>query len=189
MEAREIAPVTQLLRKWAAGNRKCLDELIPLVDSELRHIAHRFMTRERPGHTLQTTALINEAYLRLVRQTGVISQNRVQFFALAASVMRHILVDHARGLHRQKRGGTVLRVVLNEALDFSLAKSAELLAIDEALSHLEAVDSRKAKVVELRYFGGMAVEEVAEALAVHPNTVIRDWLLAKAWLRRELGGT
>jgi len=186
MQSRDI-PATELLKKWASGDRRCLDELVPLVDRELRHIAHRFMTHERRGHTLQTTALINEAYVRFARQGEVGSQNRAQFFALAAEVMRHILIDRARGMRCDKRGRGMVHVSLDEALDFSPQKSAELMALDEALAHLEAVDSRKAKVVELRYFGGMTVEEVAQALEVHPNTVVRDWALAKAWLRRELG--
>jgi RNA polymerase sigma-70 factor (ECF subfamily) len=186
MQSREMTP-TELLKRWASGDRGCLDELVPLVYRELRHIAHRFMAREPLGHTLQTTALINEAYVRLARQAEITSQNRAQFFALAAGVMRHILVDHARGLNCEKRGRGLVHVSLDEELDFSPQKSTELMAIDEALAHLEAVDARKAKVVELRYFGGMTVEEVAQVLDLHPNTVVRDWALAKAWLKRELG--
>ena len=180
-------PATELLRGWASGDRDRLDELIPLVDRELKRIAHRFMTGEPRGHTLQTTALINEAYLRLAAQTQIESRNRAQFFALAAGIMRHILVDHARGLNCHKRGHGLAHVALDEALDFSPQRAAELMAVDEAFAHLQIVDSRKARVVELRYFGGMTVEEVAEVLDVHPNTVIRDWALAKAWLKRELG--
>ncbi len=186
VEAQDI-PATELLRRWRLGDRQCLDELIPLVDYELRRIAHRFMTREPLGHTLQTTALVNEAYVRFAKQTEVTSQNRAQFFSLAAGIMRHILVDHARGLNSGKRGGGLAHVSLDEALDFSPQRSTELIAVDEALAHLEAVDSRKARVVELRYFGGMTVEEVAQVLDLHPNTVVRDWALAKAWLKRELG--
>jgi RNA polymerase sigma factor (TIGR02999 family) len=144
------------------------------------------MRLERPGHTLQTTALINEAYLRFVNQAQVNAQHRPQFFALAAQIMRHILVDYARGARRGKRGNGMRNLTLDEALDISPQKSAELVALDEALSRLAQFDARKAKVVELRYFGGMEVEEIAEALQVHPNTVVRDWRLAKAWLKREV---
>jgi RNA polymerase sigma-70 factor (ECF subfamily) len=143
---------------------------------------------ERSGHTLQTTALINEAYLRLVNETEVRAEHRAQFFALAAQIMRHILVDHARGALRDKRGGGIRALALEEGIILSPQKSAELIALDDALSRLADVDSRKAKVVELRYFGGMEIEEVAKVLQVHPNTVVRDWRLAKAWLKRELGG-
>jgi RNA polymerase sigma-70 factor (ECF subfamily) len=181
-------PVTRLLLQWAAGDRDCLDQLMPLVSIELRRIARRYMRLERSGHTLQTTALINEAYLRLVNETEVRAEHRAQFFALAAQIMRHILVDHARGGRREKRGGGIRDLALEDALILSRQKSAELLALDEALSRFADIDSRRAKVVELRYFGGMEVEEVAQALQVHPNTVVRDWRLAKAWLKRELGG-
>ncbi len=179
--------VTGLLLRWAGGDRNCLDSLILLLDAELRHIAHRYMRLERDGHTLQTTALINEAYLRLVNEREVRSEHRAQFLALAAQVMRHILVDHARGVCREKRGNGIGDVPLDEAFIFSPQKSNELVALDEALSRLADSSARKAKVVELRYFGGMSVEEVAEALQVHPNTVVRDWKLAKAWLKREVG--
>jgi RNA polymerase sigma factor (TIGR02999 family) len=178
--------VTELLLRWRAGEQDCLKELIPLVESELRCIAHRYMRMERQGHTLQTTALVNEAYLKLVDQARVDWQNRAQFLGLAAHVMRHILVDRARELSRGKRGGGVHLLPLDEGLVFSPSKSAALLALDDALHELARFDSRKAQVVELRYFGGMSVEETAEALGVHPDTVIRDWGLARAWLKREL---
>jgi len=180
-------PVTRLLLGWAGGDRNCLDRLILLLDAELRHIAHRYMRLERDGHTLQTTALINEAYLRLVNEREVRSEHRAQFLALAAQVMRHILVDHARGVCRGKRGHGIRELPLDEAFTFSPQKSNDLVALDEALSRLADNSARKAKVVELRYFGGMSVEEVAEALQVHTNTVVRDWKLAKAWLKREVG--
>ena len=179
-------PVADLLLGWAGGDRTCLDSLILLLDTELRHIAHRYMRLERGGHTLQTTALINEAYLRLVDEREIRSEQRAQFLALAAQVMRHILVDHARGVCRGKRGGGIRKVPLEEAFIFSPQKSSDLVALDEALSRLAESSARKAKVVELRYFGGMSVEEVAEALQVHSNTVVRDWKLAKAWLKREV---
>jgi RNA polymerase sigma-70 factor (ECF subfamily) len=172
--------------RWRAGDQQCLNELIPLVEDELRRIAHRYMRMERHGHTLQTTALVNEAYLKLVDQAKVDWKNRAQFLGLAASMMRHILVDRARELCREKRGGGVPMLPLDEGLVFSPAKSAALVALDDALKELANFDARKALVVELRYFGGLNVEETAELLGVHPNTVIRDWSLAKVWLKREL---
>jgi RNA polymerase sigma-70 factor, ECF subfamily len=188
MQTEPSEPVSRLLLQWAGGDRNCLDQLVPLVDTELRRIARRYLRGERCGHTLQTTALLHEAYLRLVNETDVRAEHRAQFFALAAQIMRHILVDHARGARREKRGGGLRDLALEEALLPSPQKSAELLALDEALSRLAEIDPRKAKVVELRYFGGMEVEEVAHVLQVHPNTVVRDWRLAKAWLKREVGG-
>jgi len=163
-----------------------LDQAVPLVDRELRRIAHRAMRGERPGHTLQTTALVNEAYLRLVDQSRVNWQNRAHFLGVAAGLMRQILVDHARRACRAKRGGGVQHLPLDEGLVYSPGMSESLLVVDEALSRLAEFDARKARVVELRYFAGMSVEEAAEALGVHPNTVIHDWSLAKAWLKREL---
>jgi len=183
------APVTELLIRWRAGHQECLNELMPLVEGELRRIAHRYMRMERQGHTLQTTALVNEAYLKLVDQAKVDWQNRAQFLGLAAHMMRHILVDHARELCRGKRGGGARVLPLDEGLVFSSAKSAALVALDDALNELAGFDPRKAQIVELRYFGGMSVEETAAALGVHPNTVIRDRGLAKVWLKRELSPT
>jgi RNA polymerase sigma-70 factor, ECF subfamily len=179
-------PVTELLLRWKAGDRQGLDQAVPLVDRELRRIAHRAMRGERPGHTLQTTALVNEAYLRLVDQSRVNWQNRAHFLGVAAGLMRQILVDHARRVCRAKRGGGVQHLPLDEGLVYSPAMSESLLVVDEALSRLAEFDARKARVVELRYFAGMSVQEAAEALGVHPNTVIHDWSLAKAWLKREL---
>jgi len=179
-------PVTELLTRWRAGEPECLNQLVPLVEGELRRIAHRCMRMERQGHTLQTTALVNEAYLRLVDQTRVVWQDRAQFLGIAARLMRQILVDHARALHREKRGGGSPLLPLECGLDFSPEKSAALVALDDALLDLAGFDPRKARIVELRCFGGMTVEEAAEALGVHPNTVIRDWSLAKSWLKREL---
>jgi RNA polymerase sigma factor (TIGR02999 family) len=161
--------------------------LVPLVEGELRRIAHRYMRMERRGHTLQTTALVNEAYLKLVDQAQVDWQNRAQFLGVAARLMRHILVDRARELRRGKRGGGAHVLPLDAGLVFSPAKSAALVALDDALNELAGFDPRKAQIVELRYFGGMSVEETADVLGVHPNTVIRDWSLARAWLKRELG--
>lgn len=186
MELQQPESVTRLLVQWGRGDQASLNQLLPLVNGELRRIARRHMRLESPGHTLQTTALVNEAYLRLVDQTQSTWQNRAQFFGLAAQIMRHILVDYARGSHRLKRGGCAQLLPLNEALVFSADKSAALVALDDALIELARFDARKAKVVELRYFGGMSVEETAEVLGVHPNTVINDWSIAKVWLKREL---
>ncbi len=185
-KASENEPVTELLLRWKAGDRECLDRLIPQVEGELRRIAQRFMRTERPEHTLQTTALVNEAYLKLVDQAQVDWRNRAQFMGIAAQLMRQILVDHARLLRREKRGGGVALLPLDEGLVFSPEKSAALVALDDALHDLAALDPRKARIIELRYFGGLSVEETAQVLEVHPNTVLRDWNLAKAWLRREL---
>ena len=179
-------PVTELLLRWSAGDRACLDALIPLMEPELRRMAHRHMRRERSGHTLQTTALVNEAWLKLVDQSRASWRDRAQFLGVAASLMRRILADHARAVCRGKRGGGAARLPLDEALVFSPAKSAALVALDDALNDFAQMDPRKAQVVELRYFGGLSIEETAEALGVHPNTVIRDWSLAKVWLKREL---
>ena len=179
-------PVTELLLRWRAGDQECLNQLLPQVEGELRRIAHRYMRMERQGHTLQTTALVNEAYLRLVDQAQVDWQDRAQFLGVAARLMRQILVDHARELLRGKRGGGAHLIPLDGGLVFSTAKSAALVALDDALDDLAGFDPRKARIVELRCFGGMSVPETAEVLNLHPNTVIRDWGLAKAWLKREL---
>ena len=189
MPTAQTAPVTQLLARWERGERECLEQLLPLIHDELRRIARRYMRMESPGHTLQTTALVNEAYLRLVDQTRATWQNRAQFFSIAARVMRRILVNHARRSHRQKRGGDVCLLPLNEDLAFCPAKSSMLIALDDALGELAKFDPRKAQVVELRYFGGMSVEETAEALGIHANTVIRDWDVARRWLRGEMART
>ena len=182
----ETAGLTQKLIQWSNGDQQSLNQLIPIVAEELHRIAKRHMSKERHGHTLQTTALVNEAYLRLIDQSHVTWQNRAHFFGIAARIMRQILIDHARGLQRQKRGGEQVRLPLDDAIMFSPAKSASLIALDEALDRFESTDARKARVVELRYFGGLSVEETAEVLQVHPNTVLRDWTIAKAWLKNEL---
>jgi RNA polymerase sigma-70 factor (ECF subfamily) len=186
LEATGPESVTGLLLRWRAGEKDCLNKLVPLVEGELRRIAHHYMRKERSGHTLQTTALVNEVYLKLVNQAQVDWQSRAQFLGVAARLMRHVLVDHARELCREKRGGGARLLPLDEGLAISPAKSAELVALDVALKDLARFDPRKAKVVELRYFGGLTVEEVAAALGVHANTVISDWSLAKAWLKHEL---
>jgi RNA polymerase sigma-70 factor (ECF subfamily) len=182
----ESGAVSLLLRQWRAGDQCSLGELIPLVEAELRQIAKRYMRAERRGHTLQTTALIHEAYLRLIRQDNVDYEDRFHFFAIAARLMRQILVDHARRSRRAKRGGGQDVLPLEEAFYLSLARSSHLVALDDALVRLADVDARKARVVELRYFGGLSVDETAKALQVSPNTVIRDWSLSKAWLKREM---
>jgi RNA polymerase sigma-70 factor (ECF subfamily) len=179
------AMVTQLLVEWSGGRQEALRELLPAVEQELHRIARGYMRRERPNHTLQTTALVNEAYLRLIDQDDVSWQNRAHFFGIAARIMRQILIDHARRVQR-KRGGPQRAVPLDEALVLAPEKSVALVALDDALSRLATLDPRKAKVVELRYFGGLSVEEAAEVLKVHPNTIIKDWRMAKAWLKLEL---
>lgn len=187
MTLRDSSPpeVSQLLRDWSNGDDSALQELMPLIDKELRLVAHRFMRRENPGHTLQTTALVNEAYLRLVDQR-VDWRNRSHFFGIAAGLMRRILIDHARSQVKIKRGGGAHHVALDEALTIAKERSEDLVALDEALNRLDEFDERKGKVVELRFFGGLSVEETAEVLQVSPVTVMRDWSMAKAWLHREL---
>jgi RNA polymerase sigma factor (TIGR02999 family) len=183
--------MTQLLLDWSNGNQAALDELTPLVYEELHRLAHQHISRERKNHTLQTSALVNEAYLRLIDQRNVHWQNRAHFFSIASRLMRRILVDHARAHHYAKRGGGALRVSLDEASLVSLERAEELVALDEALTSLAAIDERKCRVVELRFFGGMNVEETAAALGVSEITVKRDWSTAKAWLHRaiETGAT
>ena len=180
--------VTELLRAWSDGDKAALDQLIPVVYDELRRQASRYLRRERPGHTLQTTALVNEAYLRLVDQKNVRWQNRAHFFGIAAQLMRRILVDHARTKHRAKRGGAALRVSINDAMVMTKDRDIDLVALDEALNHLAKLDPQQSKVVELRFFSGLNVEETAEVLGISPATVKRDWSVAKAWLHREISG-
>jgi RNA polymerase sigma-70 factor, ECF subfamily len=179
--------VTELLDEWRRGDRAALDRLTPLVYDELRRIAHRYMRAERGGHTLETTALVNEAYLRLAGQRRVEWQDRAHFFAVTAQVMRHVLIDHARRRRYAKRGGAeAQQVPLEEAHAMTVERAAELLALDEALEKLAQLDSRKARVVELRYFGGLSLEETADVLEVSAMTVRRDWRAARAWLYKEV---
>ncbi len=180
--------VTQLLIAWSNGSQDALDRLMPLVYAELRQMAKRYMSRQAPGHTLQTTALIHEAFLKLVDQSEKHFQNRAHFFGVAAQAMRHILVDYARSRRYAKRGGGAAPVPLDEAAVVSGERAAELVALDDALEALAKVDPRKSRVVEMRYFGGLSVEETAEVLKVSVDTVMRDWRLAKTWLLRELSG-
>jgi RNA polymerase sigma-70 factor, ECF subfamily len=178
--------VTQLLGDWSGGDDGALEKLFPLVQPELRRLAHHYMSRERAGHTLQTTAILDEAYLRLVDNTKPIWQGRSHFIAVAAQLMRRIMVDHARERHSLKRGGGALKVTLDEAALVTETRSEELLALDEALERLAAQDARKGQIVELRYFGGLSVAETAEFLKLSQRTVEREWTVAKAWLYREL---
>jgi RNA polymerase sigma-70 factor, ECF subfamily len=174
--------VTQLLIEWRDGDETALDRLIPIVYDEMRRLARYYMRRERREHTLQTTALINEAYIRLVDHKGMRWQNRAHFYAVAAQAMRRVLVDHARSRHYEKRGGGARIVELDEAAAVAYEQAAEMVALDGALKDLAALDPRQSKTVELRYFGGMSVEETAEVLGVSPVTVMRDWRAAKAYL-------
>lgn len=178
--------VTQLLIDWGNGDQEALDRLMPLVYSELRQMARRYMSRQNPGHTLQTTALINEAFLKMVGQQDKHFQNRSHFFGVAAQAMRSILVDYARSKQYDKRGGGAPKVSLDKALTVSEERAAELVALDDALKELAKIDERKCRVVELRYFGGLSIEETAEVLKVSAITVMRDWSMAKSWLHREL---
>jgi len=180
--------VTQLLTEWSHGDDAALGELTPLVYQELRRLAHHYMGGQRPDHTLQTTALVNEAYLRLVDQTNPRWQNRAHFFAVAARAMRQIVVDYARSQQSQKRGGGLLRIELDEAAIVSPAESKEIVDLHEALERLATLDSRKAQVVELKYFGGLNYDEMAEVLKISRVTVRRDWEFARLWLHTELHG-
>ena len=174
--------VTGLLIDWSNGDQTAYERLVPLVYAELHRLSHRYMGRERSDHTLQTTALVNEAYVRLVDQKKTQWQNRAQFFGVCAELMRRILVDYARQRGYQKRGGGAQKVTLDETLEIVAEKTVDLVALDEALNRLAEFDPRKARVVELRFFGGMNVEETAEVMGIHANTVIRDWSAARSWL-------
>jgi len=184
--APEVPHLTGLLLAWGNGDQSAFDHLVAAVHDELRRLARRQMRGERANHTLQTTALVNEAYLRLIDLRRVDWQDRTHFFALSARLMRRILVDHARARHYRKRGGGAGHVDLDEALVVSTARGPDLVALDDALQALARIDARKSKVVEMRFFGGLSVKETADALHVSPETVMRDWRLAKAWLLREL---
>jgi RNA polymerase sigma factor (TIGR02999 family) len=180
--------ITHLLKEWSEGDQQALEKLTPLVYDQLRQQAARFLRKERPGHSLQATALINEAFLRIIDAKDVHWQNRAHFFAIAANLMRRILVDHARRRDAEKRGGPQMRLTLDETLAVASNSDVDLLAIDEALNNLAAIDEQQARVVELRFFSGLSVDETAAALGVSPKTVKRDWSVARAWLRREIGG-
>ena len=181
--------ISCLLHAWSKGNSKALDELLPLVYDELRRQARRFLRKERPNHTLQSTALIHEAYLTLVKQKHIDWQNREHFFAISANVMRRILVNYANARHRKKRGGTAENLELDDPIvDAAQSRDVDLLALDEALTRLAKKDEQQARIVELRYFSGLTIEETAEILSISPATLKRDWKLTKAWLYRELCG-
>jgi RNA polymerase sigma-70 factor, ECF subfamily len=183
--------ITERLIAWGAGDRAALDQLLPIVYQELRRMAGNYLRRENPGHTLQPTALVHEAWLRLIDQTRVDWRNRAQFFGVAARMMRRILVDHAKAKHREKRGGDMIKLSLDDLINLSQERTADILALNDALDELTRIDERKSRVVELRFFGGFGVEEIAQILEVSPETVTRDWKMAKAWLyqqiRRETG--
>ena len=181
--------ITQLLAQWRAGNQSALDDLYPLVYDELHRLARRYMSRERKGHTLQTTALINEAYVRLVDQKNVPWANRSHFFAISAQIMRRILIDHARRHAYAKRGGGAQQVTLEEVAVISPSLGSELMRLDEALKSLAELDPRRSQVVELKYFGGLNNDEIAGVLKISKNTVIRDWNMARAWLHSQLAGS
>ncbi|MBC7899720.1 MAG: sigma-70 family RNA polymerase sigma factor [Saprospiraceae bacterium] len=181
--------ITLLLQAWSNGNRKGLDELLPLVYDELHRQAHRFLRRERQNHTLQTTALIHEAYLNLIEQNRVEWQNREHFFAISANMMRRILVNYANARQRKKRGGSAENLELDESFLIPALKTGiDLLALDEALTRLAKMDKRQEQIVELRYFSGLTIDETADVLGVSPATIKRDWKMTKAWLHRELSG-
>ena len=177
--------VTQLLQKWSSGDSRALDELTPLVYSEVRKLARSYLRRERPDHTLQATALVNEAYIRLIDQRKVQWQSRAHFFGIAAQMMRRVLVDHARMRKADKRGAGAEAIVLDEAL-LSVERPVDLVRLDDALESLATLDPRQAKIVELRYFGELSIEETAEVVDLSPTTVKREWAAARTWLRREL---
>jgi RNA polymerase sigma factor (TIGR02999 family) len=180
--------VTQLLTEWTNGSQAARDELMALVYEELRRLAHRHMGRERPEHTLQTSALVHEAFMRLVDQKNVHWQSKAHFFAIAAHMMRRILVDYARSRGNLKRGGNAQQISLDKTLIVSEARGSEVIALDDALRALASFDQRKSQIVDLRFFGGLSIEETADVLGVSPGTVMRDWTLAKAWLRKEITG-
>lgn len=179
--------ITGLLISWSNGDQAALEKLLPLVERELHRLAHSYMRREDPDHTLQTTALIHETYLRLVDQKRVKWQNRAHFFGIAAQIMRRFLSNYARDQNRAKRGGRAIHVSLSSVAVMAVEKAKELIALDEALKKLALVDERKSRVVELRHYGGLSVEATAEVLNISPETVQRDWRYARAWLRREIG--
>lgn len=178
--------ISLVLKAWSGGDREAADKLMPLVYDELRKVAAQYLRKERPDHTLQPTALVNEAYLKLVDITYVDWQDRAHFFAVASQVMRHILVDYARAKATDKRGGDVQRLALDEAISFSKEQDIDLLALDDALKQLAAFDEQQSRIVEMRFFGGLSVEETAVVLGISPATVKREWALAKAWLYRKI---
>ncbi|MEO8131665.1 MAG: sigma-70 family RNA polymerase sigma factor [Bryobacteraceae bacterium] len=188
MKTQTQADVTRLLVNWTNGDKKALEALLPLVYGELHRLAKRYLRRERSDHTLQSTALVHEAYLRVVDQKGVQWQNRAHFFAVAAQMIRRILVDHARTHNAEKRGGGACKLELNEAIGVPQRRDLNLVALDDAINTLAEMDPQQGRIVELRFFGGLSIEETAEVLSISPATVKRDWAVAKAWLYRDLSG-
>jgi RNA polymerase sigma factor (TIGR02999 family) len=186
MQAQGSRDVTQLLVNWSQGDKEALNELMPLVYEELRRLAKSYLRRERSDHTLQGTAVVHEAFLRLIDQNRVQWQSRAHFFGVAAQMIRHILVDHARAALAGKRGGGAAKLSLDEAIAVSGPKDVDLIRLDDALKDLARLDQQQGKIVELRYFGGLTIEETAEVLGISPATVKRDWVIAKAWLHRNL---
>ena len=180
--------VTRLLLEWSEGNRQALEEMLPLIYDELRRLAHNFLYRERPGHTLQTTALVHEAYLKLIDQRDARWQNRAHFFAIAAQAMRRILIDSARRHVAEKRGGRGQKLSLAEVATISLEPNTNLIALDLALTRLAEIDSQQSRIIELRYFGGLTIEETAEVMRLSPATIKREWTMARAWLHQALAG-
>ena len=181
-------PVTELLVRWRDGDPQALDSLMPLVYAELRRLAHYYLQRERSDHTLQSTALVHEAYLRLAGNNPPQWQNRAHFFGIAAHIMRQLLVEYARGRGAAKRGGSACRLTLDEALDLPLQTGVDVVALDRALTELSAMDEQQGRIVELRFFGGLTIEDTSEVLGVSPATVKRDWIMARAWLHRAISG-
>lgn len=180
--------VSRLLREWSDGNEQALEEMLPLIYDELRRLAHNFLYRERPGHTLQTTALVHEAYIKLIDQRDARWQNRAHFFAIAAQAMRRILIDSARKHVAEKRGGGGQKLSLAEIATISPEPNTNLLALDEALNRLAEIDSQQSRIIELRYFGGLTIEETAEVMRLSPATIKREWTMARAWLHQALAG-
>lgn len=185
----QAGEITVLLADWREGDRAALDKLLPLIRSELHRLARRHLGREHKNHAMQPSSLVQEAFLRMLPNVGAEWQNRAHFFAVASQVMRHVLVDYARARRRAKRGGAAVHIPVDAAVVLSPEQLDEIVAVDLALQRLATKDERKSKVLEMRFFGGLTVEETAEVLGVAPNTVIRDWNFARAWLRRELSGT
>lgn len=186
MSQSQLPEITRILKSWSGGNREAVDDLMPLVYDELHKVAAQYLRRQRPDHTLQPTALVNEAYLKLIDITDVNWQDRAHFFAFASQTMRHILVDYARAQAREKRGGAAQKLSLDEAISYSKETEVDLLSLDEALRELEAIDEKQSKIVELRFFGGLTVEETAVVLHISPATVKREWRIAKAWLFKRM---
>ncbi len=186
MDSTDPHAITELLRAWSAGDQAALRHLVPLVYSNLKQLANRQIARSYPGQTLQATALVHEAYLRLAGKTELVLNDRVHFYAVAAHVMRGILVDHARAQHAAKRGGGAFTIALDDAVALTDEKNIDILALDQALMRLSKLDSQHGKIVELRFFGGLSIDEISDVLQISTSTVKRDWVLAKTWIRREL---